>query len=83
MTSINKLLLKRLINYSLGTCNLLNLPVVLLYSYLCVFLLSSVSLQLSNGLDYGLVNGKRNQEDPVKCTKIRVIITHIFDQPLR
>ena len=42
----------------------------------------SVSLQLSNGrlstLDYGLVNGKRNQEDPVKCAKTRVIITHIF-----
>ena len=38
--------------------------------------------QLST-LYYGLVNRKRNQEDSVKCAKTRVIITHVFDQPLR
>ena len=47
----------------------------------------SVSSQLwcrrLSTLFYGLVNGKRNQEDPVKCAKTRVIITHVFDQLLR
>ena len=42
----------------------------------------SVSSQFLNGqlltLDYGVANGKRNQKDLAKCTKTRVIITHIF-----
>ena len=47
---------------------------------------SSVSSRLSNKrsstLYYGLVYGKHNQEDPVKCAKTRVIITRFSDQPL-
>ena len=48
---------------------------------------SNVSSRLSNirlsTLHYGLVYGNHNQEDPVKCAKTRVIITHLSDQPLR
>ena len=42
--------------------------------------LASVSSQLLlSTLYYGLVNGKRNQEDPVKCANTHVIITQILD----